>query len=158
AINDGLPLSYAPTSLVAIGNSVLYSTFSKGSNFGAIFESSDDGATWHSANAGPAITDARALAVDPVTPGIVYAAGAEGVFRSADRGAHWSKLGSLPPNQAGFTDRAVSVAIDSSNPEVVYTTTPCSLYKSTDGGATWSSENIAPTFYCLATSSVLIDP
>ena len=159
-INNGLPVTYPFTSLVAVGNSVLYSTFSNSYNFGAIFQSTDAGSTWHAAQAGPAITDIPGLAIDPLRPDVVYAAaGADGVFRSADRGANWSKLGALPPNQFGETGgNAVSVAIDSSNPDVLYTTTPCSLYKSTDGGATWSNKSIVPTFYCLYASSVSIDP
>ena len=50
-----------------------------------VFKSTDAGATW--ARIGEVIT--YALAIDPITPGALYAGTYGGVFKSTDAGATW---------------------------------------------------------------------
>lgn len=80
-----------------------------------------------------------ALAVDPDSPNILYAAaGQAGVYKSLDRGEtwEWSSLG-----MAGLNIQDVAVAWGS--PETLYAATGESesssevIFRSTDGGATW---------------------
>src|SRR5437016_14463192 len=50
-------------------------------------------ASWNPANAGRTFIDISALAPDPVNADTIYTAlSIDGVFKSADRGANWTKL------------------------------------------------------------------
>ncbi len=69
----------------------------------------------------------RALAIDPSTPGTVYA-GTDGwgVFKSIDWGTSW--------NASGLTDGlALAFAIDPSNHNTIYAGTDGGVLKSTNG-------------------------
>ncbi|RPJ51765.1 MAG: hypothetical protein EHM21_01930, partial [Chloroflexi bacterium] len=78
-----------------------------------------------------------ALAVDPVTPGTLYAARGE-VYKSIDGGASWLAAGSgLPADPSGV----FSLAIDPTLPSTVYAGTAGGVYKSMAGGASWLAAN-----------------
>lgn len=64
--------------------------------------------------------------------GNLYIGTNDGVYRSSDDGANWSRLGDLP---RGYYIGAV--AVDPSNPSTLYATGGIALYRSTDGGAHW---------------------
>jgi len=101
-----------------------------------------------------------ALAVDPTTPGTVYA-GTQygGVFKSTDGALSWQAI------STGLTDMDVStLAIDPIVPSTLYAGTSSEdngrgqgVFKSTDGGTTWNAVNIglADDFADLA---IAIDP
>ncbi|MBX7236335.1 MAG: peptidoglycan DD-metalloendopeptidase family protein [Caldilineales bacterium] len=57
-----------------------------------IYRSADGGATWQSTNNGLGNVEARALAIDPFNPQVIYAGRDDGggVYRSVDGGANWS--------------------------------------------------------------------
>ena len=57
-----------------------------------VLKSTDGGVTWTAANAGLE-GGVRALAIDPLTPAILYAAATSGVFKSIDGGASWNPTG-----------------------------------------------------------------
>src|SRR5690242_5688965 len=58
-----------------------------------------------------------------------------GVFKSGDRGDHWTNIISNLPTPDIF-----ALALSPSNPNVVYAGTRADgVFKSTDGGATWTS-------------------
>jgi len=98
------------------------------------FKSSNGGKSWSPINNGFSSNEARALAVDPVTPATVYAAAGEGkLFKSVDAGNSWAAMNNgLPTGAPGIN----AIAIDPSAPMVVYAATT-SVYKSLDGGANW---------------------
>src|SRR2546430_7068457 len=71
-----------------------------------------------------------ALAIDPMTPGVLYAAAGGGVFKSTNGGASWSAVNTGLPNSS-----YVSVlAIDPQTPATLYAGTYGGLFKSYDGG------------------------
>jgi uncharacterized protein (TIGR03437 family) len=81
------------------------------------------------------LSSVAALSVDPRNANTVYAAGAQGLFRTTDAGATWSNLGS-------FDVPVYTVAVDPSSSNVLYAGTSAEgIFKSTDGGATWTAMN-----------------
>jgi hypothetical protein len=120
-------------------------------------------------DAGLEYIDLRALRLDPKHPGVVYTAGAAGVFRSTDSGATWSALGafqveSIPggivTNPFGPGPGIVrSLLVDPANPDNLYVDVARSnscyfndllLFKSRDGGANWSNGVSPPQSGCVA--------
>jgi photosystem II stability/assembly factor-like uncharacterized protein len=107
------------------------------------------------------------LAIDPLTPSTVYAAG-YGVYKSVDGGLNWSRASSgLQRTDRNFApDSYVDVralAIDPQNPAILYAGTGWGLFKTTDGGASWSiaSEGLPVLPYggpLLYVSRIAIDP
>jgi photosystem II stability/assembly factor-like uncharacterized protein len=96
------------------------------------------------------------LAIDPTSPGNIYAATRGGVFKSTDGGASWDNIG---------LSNATTLAIDFVNPNIIYVGTFSSdvvyhpgalfLFKSTDSGATWSNAS-SPTDFDIAL--LVMDP
>ena len=77
-----------------------------------------------------------ALAVDPTTPGILYAgASLSGVSKSTDGGGSWQAINAGLPDVYAF-------AIDPTTPRTLYAGTfGGGVFKSTDGGGTWQAIN-----------------
>jgi len=87
--------------------------------------------TW--ASRGPEGGGVRAFAVDPVTPGTVYAGSfGGGVFKSQDGGAKWRAVNTVLPNRYVH-----ALAIDPARPSTVYAGTSWDAFKSDDGGESW---------------------
>lgn len=89
------------------------------------------------------------LKMDPNNPNILYAAiNAQGVFKTTDGGANWTKLaGGLPTT--GFS--RIDIGISKNNSNVLYTSFADSrtdellnIFKSTDGGSTWVAVSRPP--------------
>lgn len=77
-----------------------------------------------------------ALALDPNTPGVLYAGGREGIFRSSDHGRSWNLLNTT----LGGERQIVSIAVDPFAPTTLYASVGGHLggiFKSTNGGRTW---------------------
>ncbi|HVN76089.1 MAG TPA: PKD domain-containing protein [Thermoanaerobaculaceae bacterium] len=92
-----------------------------------------------------------ALAEAPSAPATVYAAiRDEGVFRSPDGGATWSRTGVAIPTRfvTGF-------AIDAVNPMLAYAA-GAPLLRTLDGGATWATMNLGLPPFC--TTVLAADP
>src|SRR5262249_45412101 len=126
-----------------------------------VFKSADGGIKWELSKAGPAIVDVPALSVDPRQPNTIYAAaGLEGVLRSADRGATWTKLaafesGPIPSEVKPAPALSLVLGSDSST---IYTWATCIVMKSVDRGVNWTSD-ASPPPYCLGTGAFIsIDP
>jgi len=64
-----------------------------GSVNGGIFESTDGGTTWATANRGLASLEIQALVVDPRDPRLLFADTGGGVFRSSNGGVSWQPYG-----------------------------------------------------------------
>lgn len=142
---------------------IVYAATGKG-----VIKTTTGGDAWTSASAGlptdgtqdpanPPRT-VRAIAIDPATPNVLYAA-VGGLYRTVDAGATWTVLNGNLPAAALTGNGAVSailvdrhssggdptygtlyIAVDLTNPD------EAGVYRSTDGGATWTSwSNNMPT-------------
>lgn len=136
---------------------------------GGVYRSANGGANWNDSSAGLALLDIHTVVTDPVDGAVAYAAAGDSIYRSGDRGQHWSMLTQFPNS---FPDPVLSrdplfiqsVLIDPSNHKDVYasfeSTGGCYfldrfLRKSMDGGATWS--DLTPTFCLIGNASLAAD-
>jgi hypothetical protein len=103
-----------------------------------VFKSIDGATHWAEAKPGilPSLgNEVIALAVDPKTPGTVYAAIAPpanskgGLWKSIDGGANWRNV---------FPANVYAVTINPQNPATIYFGTDDGLARSTDGGESWT--------------------
>ena len=88
--------------------------------------------------AGPAGASVATLVVDPSNPSIVYAGlFDEGVYRTADAGAHWTAV------NTGLTNLVIRrLAIDPVTPSILYVVTNDGIvYRTTNAGGTWNLAN-----------------
>src|SRR5262249_24472178 len=100
-----------------------------------VFQSTDGGRTWGSANPGGHLQGPdSSLAFDPRAPEPVFAAyPGRGVFKSTDGGARWHAA-----NTGLSLTTVASLAVDPRDPQVVYASTEAQgLFKSSDGGIHW---------------------
>jgi photosystem II stability/assembly factor-like uncharacterized protein len=119
-------------------------------------KSSDAGETWENISSG--LIDpfnlqsilVHAIAVNPISPNILYAGSFSGIFKTTNRGRKWTKISFDLGRQDVF-----SLAIDPTNPSIVYAGSSL-LHKSTDGGASWNrSIDISSTG---SITSIAVDP
>jgi photosystem II stability/assembly factor-like uncharacterized protein len=114
-----------------------------------VFKSVDGGASWMALNEGlpaPAASGIEgpdsvgALAIDPTNPATVYA-GATGVFKSTDGGAHWTAsntgLTRCFVDDITLPCSVTTLAIDGTAPATLYAGATIGVFKSVDGGAHW---------------------
>jgi len=74
----------------------------------------------------------RSVAVDPLTPQRVYAAGPEGLVYSDDGGLTWAAAGD------GLPGEPLAVTLDPTEPQNIFVVlTDGSVWESTDRAATW---------------------
>ncbi len=118
-----------------------------------LFRSVDSGSTWSLLTG--SLGNVSALAVDPVTPSILYAGvqpslPAAGVFKSVDGGVTF-----LPMNEGLTTTRIADLRIDPVHPSRVYAATDQGVFVTSDGGAHWRPMNAGLTN--LAVTALAID-
>lgn len=101
---------------------------------GAAMASEDGGETWHRRAGGFGDAPIDTVVLDPSSPRRVWAAGADRVYRSDDRGLTWRAVGQPLP-EPGTTVRGI--AADPAARTLVVTTHR-GLYRSEDGGASWA--------------------
>ena len=126
-------------------------------NRSPLYRTTDSGANWSNDNYGLDSSAIRDLAVNPLSPLVIYAATDNGVFKSTNGGRNWAA------SNNGLTILRVTVlAIDPSNPSTIYAgTSPGTfntptVFKSTDGGASWSPLDASKRFQFVA--ALAIDP
>src|SRR5260221_3811122 len=131
----------------------LYAATSSG-----VYKTTDGAAHWTSINAGIAGLTPRIIAIDPLSPSVIYLGVDDnvdypgvGVFRSGDAGASWVRMDD--------TFGIVAIAIEPSSPSRVYLAfydgfDGPSFVRSADGGTTWTYIR-APQ---VALLSLAIDP
>ena len=89
------------------------------------------------------------LRVAPNLPTRIYMAYRGYVYRSDDRGSHWTwtAFANVPMNANNdFRARGQKMAVDPANPDIVYVGTPQNgMFISKDGGTTWQSVSAVPT-------------
>jgi photosystem II stability/assembly factor-like uncharacterized protein len=97
-----------------------------------VYRSDNGGATWVPASAGIA-TDVYAFAIDPATPGTVYAGSWNRAYKTVNAGDSWNWV----PNGLPF-DSVVALAIDPATPATVYAATAGNrVFKSVNAGGEW---------------------
>ena len=118
--------------------------------------------TWNSLGPGNVGGLVEALVVNPVSPAIMYAAGASGgVWKTTNAGTSWAPLTDFLPNI-----NVNALAMDPKNPNVLYAGTGESIgspifgggiFKTTDAGATWSqiATYASPLFFV---SKIAVSP
>lgn len=77
---------------------------------GGVVVSRNSGASWAPATEGLPTLSTYRIAIDPLTPGVIYAAG-DGFYRSTDRGAHWEAMHARLPMTGRITVRGTAVLV-----------------------------------------------
>jgi photosystem II stability/assembly factor-like uncharacterized protein len=113
-----------------------------GSFGGGVWKSKDGGASWGRLSGVPVQETVNAVAISPIDPRTVLAAGFTGLWRSADAGATWKKVLDQKVQQPAMT----GFAFDPTAQATVYASAdndgfPTGVFKSTDSGATWKPAN-----------------
>ena len=111
-----------------------------------ILVSADEGSTWKQVEGQGLPTEPRGRIGIAAAPGsggkIIYAIMSQGLFRSDDGGAHWSRITTDPRIQGnGYFSR---IFIDPTKANNIYVA-QTSMYRSTDGGRTFESWFGAPS-------------
>ncbi len=101
---------------------------------GGLFRRSPGDSEWQALSKGlPENVEARAFAVHPQNPDVIYAGTQDGPYRSVDGGDQWEKLGFPDRNAVIWT-----ISIHPTRPNILYCgTAPVVLYRSLDGGDNW---------------------
>jgi len=144
-INNGLPSGKFNGSRVLIDPAAPATLYAGYVDFttgvGGVVKSVDAGETWTPTNAGRNMINITVLTADPVDGTLYAAAGTDGLFKSVDGGAGWSKLVDPWPGQY-----VRSMVIDSLHRSTSYAfverTNGCwnfddVVFKSIDGAASW---------------------
>ncbi|HVT18206.1 MAG TPA: hypothetical protein VHQ90_18770 [Thermoanaerobaculia bacterium] len=131
-----------------------------------VWESDDAMATWQAASGNLTATVPRALAIDPLTPQILYAVvdGAvqgPGLLKSRSAGRRWRRVG---PDW--LADYLGTVVVDPVTPTTLYAASTNyvvdvgkgGLAKSLDGGITWELLQPSNRGDCFSVASLVIDP
>jgi photosystem II stability/assembly factor-like uncharacterized protein len=112
---------------------------------GGIYRSDDAAMSWKKINNGlipeselmaSMALGVNAIELDPVNPDIVYAGTTKGLFRTANRGEQWERIGQSLPDP--FIS---SIVIHPAEPSVLYIGGPKGIWKSSDSGRTWQAMN-----------------
>ena len=94
--------------------------------------STDLGQTWTESHSGLAGSVA-AIATIPRSPSTLYCGTTQGLFKSTDAGAGWTRQGSMTVVRA--------VVVDTLDTDIAYAGTASGMYVTTDAGASWSLFN-----------------
>jgi photosystem II stability/assembly factor-like uncharacterized protein len=121
-------------------------------DFSRLLRSVDGGRTWS------IVADqfyVQSILVDPADPRRVYSLNDDALFRSDDKGAHWSLA--AQPGSPDFNFSASGFALAPSAPKTLYILMSYEnhLYRSNDGAATWHRVGKAPPN---SGSVLLVDP
>jgi photosystem II stability/assembly factor-like uncharacterized protein len=121
------------------------------------FHRSDDGGrTWSRINqrlpaTGGYGVNAQTIAAHPSRPGTLFAGTERGVYRSLDRGTHWSFVSAADPGDSN------SIAFVPGRPDTIFSGGD-RLLRSRDGGRTWRRIPLPATEYEPEIAKVVIAP
>lgn len=131
-INSGLPVQLPVLVTVVLDPQTPATLYAAGDG---VYRSSNGGDNWAPATTGlPTNAFVRALAINPSTPQILFAAiEGSGIYRTTNGGGVWA------PVVTGLSDLNVrSIAIDPGEPTLMYAGTGDGVFRSIDGGTTWN--------------------
>ena len=120
--------------------SVLY-----GGTTGGVYRSEDGAMTWKKINNGlipeselmaSMALGVNAIEIDRTNPDVVYAGTTKGLYRTANKGEEWQRIGESIPEP--FVS---SIVIHPSDSAILYIGGPAGVWKSADGGHTWKATN-----------------
>lgn len=97
-----------------------------------VIKSTDGGQTWQATDLAYTVQNSiriRRLIMHPTNPDVLYAAANNGLFKTSDAGANWTRI------RPGFY---FDVALKPGNPDVVYLASSSVLMRSTDAGQSFS--------------------
>jgi photosystem II stability/assembly factor-like uncharacterized protein len=100
-----------------------------GTQVDGVFRSLDGAASWHAANHGLRAAAVRSVAIDRSRPRHLYAVAVNGIFRSSNGGAAWTRLRSDPWGKIALDPTGVVYALTGNQ----------GLARSRDAGVTWTS-------------------
>jgi photosystem II stability/assembly factor-like uncharacterized protein len=132
----------------------LFSLFSVPGNFQTFGKVSDATCKWMQKLHTSGDDISAVIAVDPVSPNIIYATSSSYLYKSVNYGNSWAVLKNGVPD-----DYVEAITIDKANHNIVYVngtkkSGECGLYKTTDGGGSWHRILGAHTW----DSKIAIDP
>ena len=116
-----------------------------GGTTGGIYRSDDGAMNWRKTNNGlipeselmaAMALGVNAIEIDRLHPDIVYAGTTKGLFRTANKGEQWERIGQSLPDP--FVSSIVIHPTDSS---LLYIGDPNGVWKSPDSGKTWQAMN-----------------
>ncbi len=121
-----------------------------GSQYNTFYRSTDGGTTWNPATKGlEDVGSGKGVFVSRIAksnsdPDVIYTTGSQGVWRSEDFGASWSKSLILQPKGWSYSGTSTPVAVSIADPQVVwagyrFANTDSRLFVSKDGGITFDS-------------------
>jgi photosystem II stability/assembly factor-like uncharacterized protein len=97
-------------------------------------KSSDGAETWSALAPVTTTSSILSIAVDPVTPSLLYAGTYVGLFRSMNGGQAWQPLTNGIPAES----RIHQIVIHPNEPSIIYLATINGIYKSTNKGDSWT--------------------
>jgi photosystem II stability/assembly factor-like uncharacterized protein len=112
---------------------------------GGIYRSDDAAMSWKKVNNGlipeselmaSMALGVNAIEIERVNPDVVYAGTTKGLYRTANKGGQWERIGQSLPDP--FIS---SVVIHPTEPFLIYIGGPGGVLKSADGGKTWQAMN-----------------
>jgi len=136
-------LAFDPSGNIYAGTSALNAAG------GGIYKLVSGSSTWTGPLSGITSTTIDAIAVDPNSSSIVYAAGGGHLYLSNNGGIGWTAL-----NQAVGTSAAIAIA--KTSPSTVYVGSSIGLMYSTNEGSSWSGPTTAPGTG--AVNTLIVDP
>ena len=116
-----------------------------GGTTGGIYRSGDAALSWRKINNGlipenelmaAMALGVNAIEIDRLDPDIVYAGTTKGLFRTANKGEQWERIGQSLPDP--FVS---SIVIHPADPSILYIGGPGGVWKSADSGKTWHAIN-----------------
>ena len=121
------------------------------------FKSINGGGAWSPGATGITASNVTGFASHPSNSNVIYAGTTNGVFKSIDAGASWSRTGTDNLNTA--PSNTTAVVIDPSNPNVIYVgTLDAGVHKSTNGGGVYTLKPLGLPFTPESVNALAIDP
>jgi uncharacterized protein (TIGR03437 family) len=113
----------------------------RAADFTNLFKTTDAAANWNASANGLPNSTVHEIAFSPNNSSEVFAATALGLFKSADSGAQWAAVGTLP-SISGTPVTVSAIVFDSQNPSVIYLGTSAGVYKSFNSGQSFQLRSI----------------